>query len=123
LSDLIPPNTAARIAEVLAEGDGVWLSCSGCLELEDGQNVHGYPFSKAFGCELGGGCGECGGLGARWDTTDYDAMARDIMAASEPPTVAELAERVAALERDSHPPIDLSPAIEEILTARGYGFR
>lgn len=31
-----------------------------------------------------------------------------------------LESRVVALERDSHPPIDLSPAIDEILAERGY---
>lgn len=67
--------SAERICEIMADGDGFWRSCSGCLELEDGQNVHGYPHSKTLGCVLGGGCRECGGLGAIWDTTDYAAMA------------------------------------------------
>ena len=66
-----------NVKEQLAEGDGMWRSCSGCLELEDGQNVHGYPHSDVFGCELGGGCSECGGIGAVWDTTDYAAMGEE----------------------------------------------
>lgn len=70
---------AARILEAM-EGGGFWRTCSGCCELEDGQNVHGYPHSATFKCTLGGGCGECGGLGAIWDTTDYGAMADGIMA-------------------------------------------
>ena len=66
--------TPTRIQEVMAEGDGCWVTCSGCHESEDGYDVGRYPFSKTFGCKLGGGCGECGGLGAVWDTTDYAAM-------------------------------------------------
>lgn len=68
----------ANVKERLQEGDGFWRSCSGCYETEDGQNVHGYPHSKVFGCELGSGCSECGGIGAVWDTVDYGAMADDI---------------------------------------------
>lgn len=84
---------AERIKEVLAEGDGIWRTCSGCYETEDGQNVHDYPRSKVFGDILGGGCGECGGLGVVWDTTDYgdmaDSMARDLAA---PPAVPDPAD-------------------------------
>lgn len=68
----------ANVKERIAEGDGFWRSCSGCYETEDGQNVHGYPHSDVFGCELGGGCGECGGIGAVWDTTDYAAMGEEL---------------------------------------------
>lgn len=60
-----------RIREVVAEGDGFWRTCSGCHEAEDGHDVGHYPFSPEMGCTLGGGCGECGGLGAIWDGTDY----------------------------------------------------
>lgn len=70
----------ANIIERLAEGDGIWRSCSGCHETEDGQNVHGYPHSDVFGCTLGSGCSECGGIGAVWDTTDYGAMAEELVA-------------------------------------------
>lgn len=65
-----------RMAEVMSEGDGVWRTCSGCHESEDGYDVGFYPHSDAFGCKLGGGCGECGGLGAIWDETDYEALGR-----------------------------------------------
>lgn len=65
-----------RMAEVMAEGDGVWRTCSGCHESEDGHDIGFYPHSDAFGCKLGGGCGECGGIGAIWDTTDYEEMGR-----------------------------------------------
>ena len=66
------------IAETLADGDHFWRSCSGCHESNEGMATG--PFSKTLKCHLGVGCSECGGIGAIWDTTDYDAMA-DFMAA------------------------------------------
>lgn len=66
-----------RVAYVVGEGDGFWRTCSGCHESEDGYDVGHYPTSTVLGCKLGGGCGECGGLGAIWDDTDYAAMADD----------------------------------------------
>jgi hypothetical protein len=57
--------------------DGFWRSCSGCHELNEGHDTG--PYSEVFKCALGNGCSECGGLGAVWDSTDYDAMA-DAMA-------------------------------------------
>lgn len=74
----------ANIKERVAEGDGFWRSCSGCYEMEDGQNVHGYPYSKIFDCVLGSGCSECGGIGAVWDTTDYGEMADELAAEMVP---------------------------------------
>ena len=51
---------------------GFWRSCSGCYETEDGHPVGKYPHSEALGCSLGGGCSECGGLGAIWwDLSGY----------------------------------------------------
>jgi hypothetical protein len=61
-----------RVAYVVAEGDGNWVSCTGCYETEDGHPVGDYPHSPVFNCAVGGGCGECGGLGVVWDTTDWD---------------------------------------------------
>jgi hypothetical protein len=63
------------VAEVLESGDGFWRSCSGCHETEDGHPVGDYPYSDILKCDLGGGCSECGGIGAIWDNTDYGAMA------------------------------------------------
>lgn len=66
-----------RVKEVVAECDvGFWRTCSGCYETVDGQAVGHYPYSEIFGCTLGGGCSECGGIGAIWDTTDYEDMGR-----------------------------------------------
>lgn len=80
------------IAETLVEGDGIWRSCTGCHELNEGRDTG--PYSQTLKCHLGGGCGECGGIGAVWDTTDYqamaDAMARDMAApVAAQPTVKE----------------------------------
>jgi hypothetical protein len=68
------------VAEELEQGSGFWRSCSGCHESNEG--VPTGPFSAVFKCHLGGGCRECGGLGAVWDDTDYDDMA-DFMAQAE----------------------------------------
>lgn len=67
------------VSEAVAEGDGFWRSCSGCHELNEGHDTG--PQSKVFKCALGNGCSECGGIGAIWDTTDYDEMG-DALAAS-----------------------------------------
>lgn len=66
------------VAEVIAEGGGFWRTCSGCHETVDGHPVGHYPYSKVMKCDLGAGCGDCGGIGAVWDNTDYEAMGRDI---------------------------------------------
>ena len=71
----------ASIAEALEEGHGFWRACSGCQESCDGVvSVQDYPYSEVFRCQPGGGCRECGGLGVIWDDTDYDAMARAMLA-------------------------------------------
>ncbi|HSC57535.1 MAG TPA: hypothetical protein VLC51_10045 [Nitrospira sp.] len=64
----------ASVKERLEEGDGHWFTCTGCHESEDGYDVGFYPFSKVFGCKIGSGCRECGGLGAIWDSTNYDDL-------------------------------------------------
>lgn len=61
------------VTEALAEGDGIWRSCSGCHESNEGWPTG--AFSRAMNCHLGNGCSECGGIGAIWDTTDYEEMA------------------------------------------------
>lgn len=65
------------VPEALSNGDGFWRSCSGCHESNEGHATG--PYSKTLQCHLGVGCRECGGIGAIWDDTDYDAMA-DYMA-------------------------------------------
>ena len=62
------------------QGHGFWTTCTGCYESEDGYPNGDYPRSEVLGCTLGGGCSECGGLGAVWDDIDYDEMAREMLA-------------------------------------------
>ncbi len=70
-----------RIDEVVEfSGCGCWTTCSGCYETEDGYPNGHYPYSVILECTLGGGCSECGGIGAVWDDTDYEAMVRDMLA-------------------------------------------
>ena len=80
---------ASRIAEAMDDGKGFWRSCSGCHELNEGHPTGQY--SKTFKCHLGVGCHECGGIGAIWDTTDYEDMGAYLSAAkSEPVAVKAL---------------------------------
>lgn len=65
------------VREEMAAGSGFWSSCSGCYDTDDGHPTGNYSYSTVFGCALGSGCSECGGIGAVWDNTDYEAMARD----------------------------------------------
>ena len=91
------PDELAGVPEALKEGGGFWCTCTGCYESEDGHPVGYYPHSKILGCALGGGCSECGGIGAVWDTTDYAAMADAGWAEMQREQAAqERAERVAA---------------------------
>lgn len=79
----------AKKAEELVDGvkefreenpeDGFWRSCTGCHETNEGYDTG--PYSAAFGCALGMGCGECGGIGAVWDNTDYPDMVEFMKAA------------------------------------------
>ena len=66
---------ATKVQRVVQESGGYWHSCSGCFESEDGHASGDYPHSPVFGCQQGGGCSECGGLGAVWADLYYvDAM-------------------------------------------------
>lgn len=63
------------VREALSEGDGYWRECSGCYETCDGHEVGSYPSSSVFGCKLGAGCSECGGIGAVWCAVDGEDIA------------------------------------------------
>jgi hypothetical protein len=79
-----------RIASVVEwQGYGCWRTCSGCYESEDGYPNGPYPHSDVLGCTLGGGCHECGGIGAVWDDIDYEAMAREMLAEEPSATLTE----------------------------------
>lgn len=91
---------AEALSDALTEGDGFWNTCSGCHESNEGHPTG--PYSKALQCHLGGGCIECGGLGAVWDTTDYATMADELSkdVTPSPPSALSAAvayERAAAL--------------------------
>ncbi|HCQ53588.1 hypothetical protein [Brevundimonas diminuta] len=80
-AEVEPTDWAARVVDIREEGAGFWAACSGCQESVDGYvSPKDYPYSAAFGCQPGGGCSECGGLGVKWDTADYDAMATSMLA-------------------------------------------
>ncbi len=64
------------VPETIKEGGGFWRSCTGCHELNEGRDTG--PYSAVLGCHLGQGCSECGGIGAIWDSTDYQTMADDM---------------------------------------------
>ncbi|RZN19506.1 hypothetical protein [Bradyrhizobium sp. Leo121] len=93
---------SSSIKEQLAEGDGMWVTCSGCHEGEDGYSSGHYPHSEVFGCKLGAGCRECGGIGAIWDTTDYADMARFVL--SEEATLGHTDGGAVALDRAQDAP-------------------
>ena len=64
------------VAEILADAEGIWMTCSGCHESNEG--VPTGPYSQVLKCHLGNGCGECGGIGAVWDTTNYQEMSESM---------------------------------------------
>lgn len=80
------PDETAQVAQFRKDEPeaGFWRSCSGCHELNEGHDTG--PHSPSFGCALGLGCRECGGLGAVWDDTDYADMAKSMMCAGTPAT-------------------------------------
>jgi hypothetical protein len=60
------------VAEQLEQGAGAWRACSGCHELIEGHPTG--PWSETLKSYMGGGCRECGGIGAIWDSTDYSQV-------------------------------------------------
>lgn len=56
-----------NIAETMKESGGGWRACSGCYDTEDGHPTQKYDYSPALQTDIGFGCHECGGLGARWE--------------------------------------------------------
>lgn len=93
---------AAAIKAATEDGAACgWTPCSGCYETEVGYPVGTYPHSKMFGCDVGSGCDECGGLGVTWEywsTKDLAEMAREpaITAALAPAEQEGHQQRVAA---------------------------
>jgi hypothetical protein len=80
-ADALIDGLAERIESVVEfSGYGCWTTCTGCYESEDGHPNGDYPHSQVLNCTLGGGCSECGGIGAVWDNTDYEDVARSMLA-------------------------------------------
>lgn len=72
--DAVARGLADQVGEAMEDG-GFWRSCSGCHETSDGYPTGPYTHSAGLKCDLGGGCHECGGIGAIWDNADYADMA------------------------------------------------
>lgn len=77
------------VEEAIKEGNGFWKSCTGCYETNEGHPPTGAFFSSVFKCYMGHGCSECGGIGAIWDDTDYEAMADHMMRDDAAPQPAQ----------------------------------
>lgn len=79
------PDFASTIAALIKDecesgAAAGWRSCTGCHESNEGYETGRYPYSPMFGCHVGHGCSECGGLGVVWEywsESDLEAMARD----------------------------------------------
>ncbi len=90
--DEATPSVAAKsleldgVPDALAYGKGIWRTCTGCYESNEGYPTG--PFSDTLKCHLGGGCFECGGIGAVWDTTDYEDMGNFIALSAQVQNVA-----------------------------------
>jgi hypothetical protein len=105
-TDMVPlyaappaPSTAKAleldgVPDALAYGKGIWRTCTGCHESNEGYQTG--PFSDTFKCHLGGGCFECGGVGAVWDATDYEDMGNFIAASGQVQDLARYQSRVEA---------------------------
>ncbi|SIO72846.1 hypothetical protein SAMN05444172_9333 [Burkholderia sp. GAS332] len=102
MGDATPGTTPiefAGIADAIGSNSGEWRTCAGCHESEDGHPVGEYPYSETLGCDLGGGCSDCGGIGAVWDNTDYGAMGKAAAAAALAARRGEDATQAADAER------------------------
>lgn len=84
------PDFATSIAAVIKEESAGgaacgWRSCTGCHETNEGAETGYYPYSKMFGCYVGGGCSECGGLGVVWEHWSEEALKAMAADVSTPP--------------------------------------
>ena len=115
------PDFAASIAEVikeesLNEAACGWRSCTGCHETNEGYETGRYPYSAMFGCHVGHGCSECGGLGVVWDYWSKDAlddMARDV---TTPPDAS-------AIREANRPDYDVSGLLDAAWAEVGKAMR
>lgn len=92
----IEPDFAASIKRTCSEeaSNGAacgWTPCTGCYDTEDGHPTAHYPHSRIFGCDVGSGCLECGGLGVvfqYWSPKELAQMQNDCI--SETPTAPQV---------------------------------
>ncbi len=121
------PVELVGVEEAIKKGNGFWKSCTGCYETNEGHPPTGAFFSPVFKCHMGHGCSECGGIGAIWDDTDYEAMADYMMLDDAAPQPAQrkplpLPKGSCASEwggRETGPCLYTNEQVLEILAAHG----
>lgn len=96
------------VTEQLSERSGAWLSCTGCHETSEG--VPTGPYSSTLKCHLGGGCRECGGIGAVWDNADYSHYAEQAIT-----KIAQVSSTVGW--QSNEPAMELAGQIVSVLAA------
>jgi len=98
------------IFQQIKDGPGHWRSCTGCYETNEGYPTA--PTDPVFQCALGMGCHECGGLGAVWDSTDYEDMAAFVI--EEDRKQAAMAEALRLLAAEDARQSKLHDILEDI---------
>lgn len=121
----VDPTTTAKLAGYSAEPDFAasikrtcseevsngaacgWMPCTGCYDTEDGHPTAHYRHSRVFGCDVGSGCSECGGLGVvfqYWSPEDLEDMQRDCVSETKTATQDELSYQCDACSVPGYPP-------------------
>lgn len=105
------PDFAASIKRTCSEeaSNGAacgWMPCTGCYDTEDGHPTAHYRHSRVFGCDVGSGCSECGGLGVvfqYWSPEDLEDMQRDCVSETKTATQDELSYQCDACSVPGYP--------------------
>lgn len=105
------PDFAASIKHTCSEeaSNGAacgWMPCTGCYDTEDGHPTAHYRHSRIFGCDVGSGCSECGGLGVvfqYWSPEDLEDMQRDCVSEMKTATQDELSYQCDACSVPGYP--------------------
>lgn len=105
------PDFAASIKSTCSEefSNGAacgWMPCTGCYDTEDGHPTAHYRHSRVFGCDVGSGCSECGGLGVvfqYWSPEDLEDMQRDCVSETKTATQDELSYQCDACSVPGYP--------------------
>lgn len=98
------PDFSKSIADIIKEesanGAAVgWRSCTGCHETNEGYETGHFPYSKMFGCYVGSGCSECGGIGVTWEYWSEDVL-KTMAEDDAPPTPKVTEAMVEAASRE-----------------------